>query len=66
MKRLWFGIIALVIIVLAVIWWLGVLNGLFRPTGEQTRFGRPLVVQFPTYGGYAPGILYNKGLVLLR
>ncbi len=23
---------------------------------------RPLVVQFPTYGGYAPGILYNRGL----
>lgn len=25
-------------------------------------FDRPLVVQFPTYGGYAPGIVYNQGL----
>jgi len=29
---------------------------------SKLSFNRPLVVHFPTYGGYAPGILYNRGL----
>lgn len=52
----------LVVIIMAVIWKAGV----FKPKSElltaKVSFDRHLVVEFPTYGGYAPVIFYNRGL----
>lgn len=62
MKRilLWATIPCLAAILL--VWGLWDTDGIFRTAQRTTELGRSLVVQFPTYGGYAPGILYNRGL----
>ncbi len=65
-----FKIVLFIVLGIVLLYSIWILRPITRPDTQPTvhsqhtptGFNRPLVVQFPTYGGYAPGILYNRGL----